>query len=69
MADKLPADEPVTTVDGLVAKYGTRTIRLTVERLVHLAPSFSGDVPLARELAVMMADLECALEDHARRKP
>lgn len=57
----------VETVDDLVRKYGTRTVSLAVERFIRRAPPFDGDGGLARELGVMMADLEAALADHARR--
>lgn len=58
----------VTSVDDLVRKYGTRTIGLAVGRLMAVLGSDLGvDTALARELGVMMADLQSALEDHVRR--
>lgn len=61
--------EPVTTVDDLVRKYGTRLIGTAVHTLLgRLSDTdYERCSKLVGLLGAMSADLQSALEDHVRR--
>lgn len=49
------------TIDEFVAKYGTETPSLLIERFILLAPEFKGDCELAHEIGKMLGDLQSVL--------
>lgn len=59
----------VTTIDEFVEKYGTEGASLLVAAFIERAPAFADDVELAKQLGVMIGDLQSALENVARRAP
>jgi hypothetical protein len=62
-----PLPPPVMDLDEFLAKYGVCTLGLVVRDLIRRAPPFLGDTDLAKQLGVMIADLEGALEKVQRK--
>ena len=50
-------------MNEFLEKYGTRTLSLLVSKFILASPAFEGDIELAGELGVIMADLEIALRE------
>jgi hypothetical protein len=53
----------MTKIEDFKKKYGNRTLGMLVGIFVNKAPPFKGDEKLAKELGMIIADLESALEE------
>lgn len=56
-------ESAVTNLPEFVAKYGQHGARLLVESFIRAAPEFPGDVNIANDLAILMADLQSVLKN------
>ncbi len=49
------------TMQEYLEKYGYRGLSIVVEEFIRRSPAFAGDIRLAEQLGIMLADLESAL--------